>query len=84
LNITKSIKYVKYTMRVYDNVKKEVTEVTTIYFKITTLKEIKEDLSKSALTLLEIINTEYFTKKYSMEINEFIENASEIKTEKGE
>ncbi len=71
-------------MRVYDNVKKEVTEVTTIYFKTTTLKEIKEDLSKSALTLLEITNTEYFTKKYSMEINKFIANATEIKTEKGD
>lgn len=84
MNVTKSIKYAKYTMRVYSIQNKLVKEVTTIYFKNTGLKEIKEDLAKDALTLLEIVNTEYFTKKYSLEINKFIANATEIKEEKGE
>lgn len=83
MNITKTIKYVKYAMLVYDNINKDLSTIYQVCLKNTPLKEVKEGLANNSYELLEIINTEYFSKKYSMEISEFIKNATEIK-EKGE
>ena len=63
MNVTKSIKYVKYTMRVYNLINKELLDVTMVYFRNTPLKQIKKNISNKGYNLLEIINTEYFTTK---------------------
>lgn len=76
--VTKSIKYAKYTMRVYRMINGDVQVVTVIYFNSTPLKQVKEDLEKDGLMFLQIISTEHYTKRYKMEINKFIENATEI------
>lgn len=77
MNITKSIKFVRYSMRVYDKVKKNVSTLAVDYFKSTTLKEIKEDLANNGFEFLEIIEADCFTRKYSMDANKFIKNATE-------
>lgn len=83
MNVTKTINFAKYTVRVYNIIKKEILTVSLDYLKNTSLKQIKNDIANNGYALLEIINTEYYTKKYSMEIKKFIDNAEEIK-EKGE
>ena len=84
MNVTKTIKFVKYTARVYNIVKKEISTVSLVYLKNTTMKQIKNDIANKGYTLLEIINTEYYTRKYAMEIEKFIDNAENITKEKGE
>ena len=84
MNVTKTIKFVKYTARVYNIVKKEISTVSLVYLKNTTMKQIKNDIANTGYTLLEIINTEYYTRKYAMEIEKFIDNAENITKEKGE
>ena len=84
MNVTKSIKFAKYRMRVYNIINKDVKEIMPIFLNNTTLKEIKNELGNHGLALLEIISVEHYTKKYSMDVNEFIGNATEIKAEKGE
>lgn len=83
MNVTKTIKLAKYTARVYNIINKEILTVSMDYLKNTPMKQIKNDIANNGYTLLEIINTEYYTRKYSMEIKKFIDNAEEIK-EKGE
>ena len=78
MDVTKSIKYAKYKMRVYSMINGDVKVVTLIYFNNTTLKQIKKDLEKDGLMFLQIISTEHYTKRYAMEINKFIANATEI------
>lgn len=84
MNITKTIKCAKYTVRVYDIINKELLTVNMDYLRNTPLKKIKNDIANNGYELLEIINTEYYTRKFSMEIKKFIDNAEEIKEEKGE
>lgn len=83
MNVIKTIKFAKYTVRVYNIIKKEILTVSLDYLKNTPMKQIKNDIANKGYTLLEIINTEYYTRKYSMGIKKFINNAEEIK-EKGE
>lgn len=78
LNISKTIKYTKLKIRVYNLIKNEVEVINMTYLSKPTLKQLKEDLSKDGFAFLQIISDEHFSKKYSMEAYKFIENATEI------
>lgn len=84
MNVTKTIKYTKFKLRVYNHLKNEVEVINISYLSKPSLKQLKEDLSKDGFAFLQIISEEHFSKKYSMEVHKFIENAEEIKEEKGE
>lgn len=84
MNVTKTIKYTKFKIRVYNLIKNEVEVININYITKPKLKQLKEDLSKDGFAFLQIINEEHLSKKYSMETRKFIENAAEIKEEKGE
>lgn len=79
MNVTKTIKYTKFKVRVYNLLKNEIEVIDINYLSKTTLKKLKEDLSKDGFAFLQIISDEHFSKKYSMEVHKFIENATEIK-----
>lgn len=84
MNVTKTIKYTKLKLRVYNLFNNEVVVISINYLSKPSLKQLKEDLSKDGFAFLQIISEEHFSKKYSMEVHKFIENAEEIKEEKGE